>query len=310
MSLEKRVPSQLSHVTTLCLADGHVLILDMLRTGLPPEFYIVSAVADGASLIREVDRTRPDIVLCGIRLPEQDGLTAGEVIKRCWPATKLVYLTAETAPTLAARAFSFGADGYLLKHCTQAELLHALHVVRDGGRYLTRFIADGSPDRLRAMAQVDMPRQLTERTREVVALLVQGLSMKDVARRLNIAPRTVAFHKYHAMQVLELHGNADLIDYAIKSGLLSADGDASRTAALERGAGATVLSDSDGRTRLLVRHAARTISECASIIAQNQEISARTAELEEAARQLSGESRVARSRATARRNATQAVPVA
>jgi DNA-binding NarL/FixJ family response regulator len=305
----ERHAQHLSRATTVCLADEHVLILDMLRRALPPEFRIISAVADGASLISEVERRRPDIVLCGIRLPGQDGLAAGEVIKRRWPTTRLVYLTAQTSPTLAARAFSFGAEGYLLKHCTQAELVDALTVVRDGGRFLTRLIAGGSPDRLRAMTQADTPRPLTDRTREVVALLVQGLPMKEVARRLDIAPRTVAFHKYHAMEVLELRCNADLIDYAISAGLLSADGNAPRTAGLYGGVGAAGLPNSDSRTRLLVRHAAQTISRCASMIAQNQGASARTAELEEAARQLRGESRMARSRSTADRNAVQAVPV-
>lgn len=212
----------MQHVTTICLADEHVLILDMLRIALPPEFLIVSAVIDGTSLISEVERLHPDIVLCGTELPVLDGLAAGREIKRRWPLTKLVYLTAETTPTLAMKAFAFGTEGYLLKHCTTAELLKALRVVRDGGQHLTRFIADGNPDRLRAMAGV--PQQLTERTKEVLALLVQGLPMKEVARRLQITPRTVAFHKYHAMNALELRGNADLIHYAIEAGLLAGVG--------------------------------------------------------------------------------------
>jgi DNA-binding NarL/FixJ family response regulator len=297
MSHERRV-QDLSRVATLCLADEHLLILDMLRGGLPPEFRIISAVADGASLINEVEYLQPHIVLCGIRLPELDGLAAGEEIKRRWPTTKLVYLTAETAPACAARAFSFGAEGYLLKHCTQAELLHALRVVRDGGQFLTRLIAEGDPDRLRTMALAAIPQQLTERTREVLALLVQGLAMKEVARRLNIAPRTVAFHKYHAMEVLGLRNNADLIGYAVKSGLLTADGDASRTA--------TGPSDSDNRTRLLVRHAARIISECASVTAESKKAEARAAELMEAARQLQIEYSEGRSRSPARRHVNQA----
>jgi DNA-binding NarL/FixJ family response regulator len=246
----------------------------MLRQGLPPEFRVISAVTDGTSLIQEVKHLKPDIVLCGIKLPVLDGLAAGEEIKRHWPTTKLVYLTAEAAPATAAKAFSFGAEGYLLKHCTQAELLQALRVVRDGGQHLTRHIADGSPDQLRAMIQADMPRHLTERTREVLALLVQGLSMKEVARRLNITPRTVAFHKYHARDVLELHNNADLIGYAIKAGLLSRAGN---VAERER----PDISNPDSRTRLLVRRAARTIGDCAHLIAQAKEVSARTADLEE-----------------------------
>jgi DNA-binding NarL/FixJ family response regulator len=202
------------------LADDHLLVLDMIEDMITPEFTVIGIATDGSSLLAALHHQKPDIILADITMPIMNGLDAGKVIKEQWPGIKLIYVTADPDPALAAEAFSVGAEGYLLKHCPALELLRALRIVRDGGSYLTRLIADGDMDSLRRLGPRSEPR-LSAREIEVVALLVRGLPMKEVARRLGITPRTVAFHKYNAMSALGLQGNADLLRYAVQIGLLS-----------------------------------------------------------------------------------------
>jgi DNA-binding NarL/FixJ family response regulator len=202
------------------LADDHCLVLDLIEELIRPAFKVVGTATNGKSLLEAIDQLRPDMVLTDIKMAIMNGLEAGKAIKQRWPEIKLVYLTDDPDPTLAANAFSIGAEGYLLKHCRASELLCALRIVRDGGVYLTHLVAGGDVDLLlRQLGPKPGPR-LSPRELEVVALLVRGLPMKQVARRLNITPRTVAFHKYNAMTALGLEGNADLLKYAMQTGLL------------------------------------------------------------------------------------------
>jgi DNA-binding NarL/FixJ family response regulator len=203
------------------LADDHFLILDMIEELIRHEFTVTGIATDGRSLLATVHYQKPDIILADITMPIMNGLDAGRVIKERWPGIKLIYITADPDPALAAQAFSVGAEGYLLKHCPASELLRALRTVRDGGVYLTRLIADGDRDSLRRRLCPRSEPRLSARELEVIALLVRGLPMKEVARRLGITPRTVAFHKYNAMSTLGLQGNADLLRYAVQIGLLS-----------------------------------------------------------------------------------------
>ena len=203
------------------LADDHFLVLDMIEELIRPEFTVIGMATDGRSLLAAIHHHKPDIVLADINMPIMNGLDAGKAIKEQWPGIKLIYVTADPDPAVAAEAFSVGAKGYLLKHCPASELLRALRIVRDGGSYLTRLIADGDMDSLRRRLGPRSEPRLSAREMEVVALLVRGLPMKEVARRLGITPRTVAFHKYNAMSTLGLQGNADLLRYAVQIGLLS-----------------------------------------------------------------------------------------
>ncbi|HET7884313.1 MAG TPA: response regulator transcription factor [Acetobacteraceae bacterium] len=209
---------------SVLLADDHVLLLELLRDLLTQEFSIVGTATDGSVLLQEVSRLAPDIVVTDIRMPTMDGLLAGETIKRKWPKTKLVFLTADADSNLVSQALSLGAEGFLLKRCASTELLQAMRVVRDGAVYYPPCLSHGDHGRSRECSRTEniAARQLTPRTKQVLALLVQGLPMKEVARRLEITARTVAFHKYSAMTTLGLRGNADLVDFAIRTGLLGA----------------------------------------------------------------------------------------
>jgi DNA-binding NarL/FixJ family response regulator len=202
------------------LADDHCLVLDMIEELIRPDFMVIATATNGRSLLEAVDQQRPDMVLTDINMPIMNGLEAGKAVKQRWPEIKLVYLTVDPDPALAAKAFSAGAEGYVIKHCHASELLHALRVIRDGGIYLTPLVADGDIELLLREFGPKPRSRLSARELEVVALLVRGLPMKHVARRLNITPRTVAFHKYNAMSALGLQSNADLLKYAMQSGLL------------------------------------------------------------------------------------------
>jgi len=202
------------------LADDHELVLDMLRRLLEREFEVVGAASDGNMLLRLARELTPDIILVDVVMPGLDGLEAGKVLRASGSTAKLVYLTMETDPELAAQTFAAGASAFLLKASSAAELERALRIVAAGGRYLSPAIANGDIDALCASYAAKPVNRLSPRELEVVKLLVSGMPMKAVARQLGIAPRTVAFHKYRAMEALGLQGNSDLIDFAIRHRLL------------------------------------------------------------------------------------------
>ncbi|HYL95767.1 MAG TPA: response regulator transcription factor [Terriglobales bacterium] len=203
------------------LADDHELVLDMLRSLLEHEFEVVGAASDGSTLLRLAQELDPDLILVDVVMPGLNGLEAGRMLQAYGSRAKLVYLTMETDPAVAAEAFAFGASAYLSKVSPVAELQTVLRLVAGGGRYLTPAIANGDIAALCALHATNPVMQLSPREREVLRHLVTGMSMKAVARLLNIAPRTVAFHKYRAMETLGQHGNSDLVDFAIRHGLLA-----------------------------------------------------------------------------------------
>jgi DNA-binding NarL/FixJ family response regulator len=203
------------------LADDHELVLDMLRCLLEQEFDVVGAASDGTMLLELARELTPDLILIDVIMPGLSGLEAGKALQSSGSRAKLVYLTMETDPVAAADAFAIGASAYLSKASPAAKLQTVLRLVAAGGRYLTPTIANGDIEALRARHAADPVMRLSPREREVLKLLVTGMSMKAVARQLGIAPRTIAFHKYRAMETLGLRGNSDLVDFAIRHGLLA-----------------------------------------------------------------------------------------
>lgn len=205
---------------TILLADDHEILLNMLRRLLEPEFDVIAEVKDTATLLRVAPQLQPDIAVIDVIMPGVTGLDAGRELHLKMPELKLVYLTMDSNRSLAAMAFSTGASAFLSKTCSATELQQAIRIVAGGGRYLTADIADGKVEELLVSLHNDFTAQLSTRELEVLQLLVSGLSMKSVARRLGITPRTVAFHKYRTMKMLGLKGNAELINFAIQHGLL------------------------------------------------------------------------------------------
>lgn len=197
------------------LADDHALLLGAFEKLLAAECEIVGQASDGRALVAAAEELKPDVIVLDIAMPLLNGLEAGRQIKRKLRDVKLVFLTMNEDPELAAEAFRSGASAYLLKRSAASELTTAIREVMNGRSYVTPLITSGMVGSLlkeRDSGEAD----LTSRQREVLQLLAEGHSMKEVANLLNLTPRTVAFHKYEMMKRLNVNSTAELIRYAVK----------------------------------------------------------------------------------------------
>jgi len=198
------------------LADDHSLLLTAFERLLAGECEVVGQVTDGRALVTAAEQLKPDVVVLDISMPLLNGLEAGRQIKHRLPDVKLVFLTMNEEPEVAAEAFRSGASGYLLKRSAGSELATAVREVMQGRSYITPLVAQGLVGALmRFNAQSPEP-ELTSRQREVLQLLAEGKSMKEIGAVLDVAPRTVAAHKYQLMQQLKVKTTAELIQYAVK----------------------------------------------------------------------------------------------
>jgi DNA-binding NarL/FixJ family response regulator len=207
------------------LADDHTLVADALAQLLAPHCEIVATVADGHALLDSAALLNPDVVVVDIAMPLLNGLEAGRQLKEKMPGVKLVFLTMNEDPELAVEAIKAGASAYVSKKSAASELLSAIQVVLRGKTYVTPKIARGMRESfIRDPRGRKHPKAITPRQREVVQLLAEGKSMKQVAYALKVTPRTVAFHKYRIMQELGLRTNADLVQFAVKSRIVVGSG--------------------------------------------------------------------------------------
>jgi DNA-binding NarL/FixJ family response regulator len=198
------------------LADDHALLLGAFEKLLAGECEIVGQVGDGRALVEAAEQLKPDVVVLDISMPLLNGLEAGRQIKQKLGDVKLVFLTMNEDPDLAAEAFRAGASGYLLKRSAASELMTAIREVMRARSYITPLVAQGLVESLQHTDDSTPANELTPRQREVLQLLAEGHSMKEVATVLNLTPRTVAFHKYRMMEQLRVKTTAELIQYAVK----------------------------------------------------------------------------------------------
>jgi DNA-binding NarL/FixJ family response regulator len=204
----------------ILLADDHVLIAQALEHLLHTEFDVVATVADGRALLKAAVDLQPEVVVVDIGMPLLNGLDAGEQLKELRPEIKVIYLTQNRDPRLAVEAFRRKASGYLLKDSAASELTTAIRQALQGRSYVSPVIAAGMLDEVSGEGRDAGARELSTREREVLQLLAEGKSMKEVAALLAISPRTVEFHKYRIMHELGVKTNAELVQYAIKRGLI------------------------------------------------------------------------------------------
>ena len=201
------------------LADDHALLLGAFEKLLASECDVVGMVTDGRALVNEAIATKPDVIVLDVTMPRLNGLDAGRQVKAQLPRTKLVFVTMNEDPDLAAEAFRIGASAYLLKRSAASELLVAIREVMKGRSYVTPLVTSGLVGSL--LDQGERPRhELTPREREVLQLLAEGYSMKEAADMLNVTPRTIAFHKYKMMEQLGIRTTAELIQLAVKNHLV------------------------------------------------------------------------------------------
>jgi DNA-binding NarL/FixJ family response regulator len=203
--------------TRVLLADDHRMLIDALKSVLEPRCEVVAMVSDGRALVEEAVRLQPDVIVLDIVMPRLNGLEAARQLKAKMPRVKLIFMTMQDDPYLVGEAFRAGASAFLLKEAAASELTDALDQVLKGGSYVTPSAAEGLTNiSLRDPRDRELVPEPSARQREVIQLLAEGCSMKEVADALGITKRTVAGHKYAAMELLQVKTNAELVQYAIK----------------------------------------------------------------------------------------------
>jgi DNA-binding NarL/FixJ family response regulator len=205
------------------LADDHKIVLEGLRSLLEPEFEVVGTVEDGRALVAAAKKLSPDVVIVDISMPLLNGIEAVRQIKEENDKIKVVFLTMHPDVTYATRAFEAGASGYVLKHSAPSELVTAVGEAIKGRTYVTPIIAGELMQSYKEGVHLrdDLIGKLTPRQREVLQLLAEGHSAKEIGDILCISPRTVEFHKYKMMEELNLKTSAELLQYAIKHGIIT-----------------------------------------------------------------------------------------
>jgi DNA-binding NarL/FixJ family response regulator len=200
----------------ILLADDQILLTEALTKLLDLQFEVVATVTDGLALLEAAAELKPDLIVLEVSLPSLNGLDAGYQLKKADPHIKLLYLTTQETPDTIAEAFRIGATGYLSKTTSTAKLLNAIELALRGDLYLApcvrrepidSFLHNGTPRKRQA--------ELTFRQREVLKLLAEGHSMKEVAFMLRITARTVAYHKYRMMNIFDLRSTAALVKFAV-----------------------------------------------------------------------------------------------
>jgi DNA-binding NarL/FixJ family response regulator len=207
----------------ILLADDHKIVLEGLKGLLDPEFELVGTVEDGRALVAQAAKLRPDVIVADISMPRLNGIDAVRQIKKTDPSIKVVFLTMHPDVTYAAGAFEVGASGFVLKHSASSELITAIKEALRGRTYVTPLIAG---DLIRTYQGKGFPTapasaELSSRQREILQLLAEGKSAKEIGALLNISARTVEFHKYRIMELLHVKTSAELVQYAVKHGLIS-----------------------------------------------------------------------------------------
>jgi DNA-binding NarL/FixJ family response regulator len=208
----------------IMIADDHMLVAEACKKLLEADYDVVATVGDGRALVRVAATLKPQVIIIDVGMPLLNGLDAGQQIKQLLRSVKLVYLTMNQDADLAAEAFRRGASAYLLKTCAASELAIAVREVLKGKSYLSPAIAKDTVDFILRQGKelIEEGKRLTERQREVLQLLAEGKSMKEVANVLSLTTRTVAFHKYRIMELLNAKSNAQLVQYAIRNHVIAA----------------------------------------------------------------------------------------
>ena len=204
------------------LADDHEMLLEAFKQLLQPDFEVVGTVGNGHDLLTAAVELKPDVIILDIAMPQMNGMVAARRLKQTMPEVKIIFLTVNEDADFASEAMRIGASGYLLKSSAASELFQAIEVALKGKSYVTplimqEMVASFANDRQTGEAS----DKLTMRQREVLQLLAEGRSMKEVANILDVSPRTVAFHKYRIMDELNLKNSTDLVRFAIKHSFVS-----------------------------------------------------------------------------------------
>jgi DNA-binding NarL/FixJ family response regulator len=207
------------------LADDHTLVLDGFRKLLEEHCEIVGAVEDGRALLEAAERHRPDVITLDISMPQLNGIDAARRLRKITPHSKLIFVTMHADQAYISEAFKSGASGYLLKRSAGSELVQAIQAVMNGNYYVTSLIAKDLVNSALVGGRTPLVQRntLTVRQREVLQLVAEGRTIKEIATVLSISPKTVEFHKSQLMEQLDLHTTAELTRYALTHGLIASE---------------------------------------------------------------------------------------
>jgi DNA-binding NarL/FixJ family response regulator len=207
------------------LADDHTLVLDGFRKLLEEHCEIVGAVEDGRALLEAAERHRPDVITLDISMPQLNGIDAARRLRKISPHSKLIFVTMHADQAYISEAFKSGASGYLLKRSAGSELVQAIQAVMNGNYYVTSLIAKNLVNSALVGGRTPVLQRdtLTVRQREVLQLVAEGRTIKEIATVLSISPKTVEFHKSQLMEQLDLHTTAELTKYALTHGLIGSE---------------------------------------------------------------------------------------
>lgn len=209
--------------TRVLLADDHKIVLEGLKRLLGEDLEVVGCVEDGRALVDQTAVLHPDVIVADISMPQLNGIEAARQIKRTDKNVKIVFLSMHQDVTYAVDAFEAGASGFVLKHSATTELITAIDEVMKGRTYVTPLIAG---DLIRTFQEGGTPKKdvvadISPRQREILQLLAEGNSGKQIAVILNISVRTVEFHKYRMMKQLNIKTSAELVQFAVKHRIIS-----------------------------------------------------------------------------------------
>jgi DNA-binding NarL/FixJ family response regulator len=204
----------------ILIADDHSVVAEGLRSLLEKRYDVVGIARNGRELLVKAPELKPDVIVLDIGMPLLNGLDAAERLKLRLPEAKLVFLTMNDDPNLAAAALNLGAVGYVLKHAAASELLKAVSEVLQGRAYVTAKLR-AENWAVRETRARQFSKELTRRQQDVLQLLAEGRPMKEVADILKLSEKTVMFHKYQIMHAFNLKNNAELVLFALKRHLIS-----------------------------------------------------------------------------------------
>ncbi len=204
------------------LADDHRLVLEGIRRLLEPEFDVVGAVEDGRTLLTAAQHLKPDVILLDIAMPLLNGIDAARRLRKSSPGSRIVFVTMHADPAYVTEALRVGASGYLLKRSAATELVKAIHEVLHGRFYMSPLVAKGvfDPSLRSALRRRRASADLTPRQREVLQLVAEGRTTKEMASILHISVKTVEFHKSRIAADLGIRTTAELTKFAIEHGIV------------------------------------------------------------------------------------------
>lgn len=209
----------------LLLADDHGLMLEGLKHLLASDFEIVGSASNGREVVEEAQRLKPDAIILDVGMPELNGIEAARILAKALPAAKLVFVTQQLGPSYLQAAFAAGAKAYVAKQSAASELLTAINMAMQNQFYITPLagaeVAHFTETNPRQNPATMFAAKLTPRQREVLQLVAEGKSTKEISVALGISPKTVEFHRGSIMDELGVRTVAELTRYAISEGVVS-----------------------------------------------------------------------------------------